>query len=138
MAVKDVQGENPLSTASFKSNYHLERDEMYWMELPDAGYPDDHWFFRINDAYGTGGMWAFPGEPCSEDFTLPLTDVAGVGNLAKVKVALLGISYSYYGYPKLDHHSRIYLNGQLIDDATWATDVECKLEIDTIQGLYFL
>jgi Propeptide_C25 len=133
MLVKDIPGDNSQIPDCFKSNYHLERNEMYWMELPDRGYVDDHWFFRINDAYGTGGMWAFPGVPCSEDFTLPLTDVAVVGNLAKIKVALLGIS-SYYGLPELDHHSIIYLNGNRINDATWATDVECKLEIDIPQS----
>ena len=106
--------------ASFLSDIRQEKDEMYWMDIPDKGYVDDHWFFGDS-------LWA----PGSVDFTIPLSAVAAVQEEAMVEIALQGISY---GFSDPDHHTRIYLNGYLIDDTTWDGDIEYIRQLNVPQS----
>jgi uncharacterized repeat protein (TIGR01451 family) len=88
---------------SYDANYHWEENNFYQSLIPSG---DDHWFA---DYINTSA-------PASKTFTFTLENVATLPYSATMRGELFG--YSHFG-PSPDHHTRVYLNGHLVDDATW-------------------
>jgi len=76
MKTKYSFGKKGQTPTSFLSETHHEEDRMYWMDIPDTGYIDDHWFFGDS-------LLA----PCSVEFLIPLSDVAEVEKAGTIEVA---------------------------------------------------
>ncbi|MHC4435345.1 MAG: C25 family cysteine peptidase, partial [Planctomycetota bacterium] len=125
MTIKHSLGAEGQTPASFLCETHHEEDRMYWMDIPDTGYMDDHWFFGDS-------LFA----PCLVDFTIRLSDVAeatGAEQSGIIELALQGISHGFSGP---DHHAYIYLNGHLVDDTTWDGNGEHVRQFDVPQSYF--
>jgi hypothetical protein len=90
--------------ANFNATIHMEDDSYYWQSLPD-GEGRDHWFWgnRIH-------------APSSNIYTFSLSNISSTASDAIVRVGLQGRSDTS-GDP--DHHTKIYLNNNLVDDQYW-------------------
>ncbi|MFV1950830.1 MAG: C25 family cysteine peptidase [Nitrospinota bacterium] len=110
-------------SASFLSYVYYEEDDMYWGDVMDEGYVDDHWFF-------SNFLWA----PENADFTISLNQVSDTDGNAVVRVALRGVTFSL---DMEDHHTLIYLNNYLIDEAWWDDQSEYFCEV-TVPQSYLL
>ena len=108
------EGQTP---ENFVNHVHDEQDELYWMDIPDVGYVDDHWF-------SFESLWA----PSSVGFNIHLSgvDLSDPDTEAILDVALHGISH---GFDEFDHHAMIYVNGHLVDDSYWDGNEEHVLHL---------
>ncbi|TEU18838.1 MAG: hypothetical protein E3J21_05100, partial [Anaerolineales bacterium] len=89
----------------FPVTLHAEEDNYYWQTMPPNGEGQDHWFWE-------GRLTALESRP----YTLTLNNISTTAITTTVRVRLkggtdVGISP--------DHHTRIYLNGNVIDDQQW-------------------
>ncbi|MEW5870039.1 MAG: C25 family cysteine peptidase, partial [Chloroflexota bacterium] len=101
MAVKDSAPTDSGDIASFKNIQHLEVNKLYLSNNPSAT-SNDIWY------------WDYIQNAGSKTYTTTLTSIAaGTTNTARIRGSLR----SYSASPR--HHTRIYLNGYLIDDALW-------------------
>ena len=90
----------------FATTFHWEEDLYYHSSIP-SGEEGDHWFGGFVFAYGS---------PASESYTITLHNLFTTPYSVTIRGWLYG--FSHFG-PSPDHHTRVYLNGHLIDDATW-------------------
>lgn len=105
MPTRDVSPAGGAVPAHFPAALHAEQDTHYWQSMPD-GAGQDHWFW--GDKLSA---------PASRPFTVTLDHVSTPAVTATVRVGLKGRT----ALPALDpdHHTRVYLNGTLIDDRSW-------------------
>lgn len=96
----------PLATV-FTATLHAEENQVYWQNPPN-GAGHDHWFWKLLAA------------PASADLPFTLTNLAPAGDAA-VRVLLRGKTNDPAAP---DHHTRLRLNGALIDDQFWDGDGE--------------
>lgn len=89
------------SGVQFWNKLHLEQNLKYLTNYP-SGATKDVWYWDYVQANG------------SKSFTFTLPSLA---NLPTATARLSGLLRGYSGIPQ--HHTRIYLNGILIDDAFW-------------------
>jgi hypothetical protein len=89
----------------FMSKVHEETDELYWMDIPDVGYVDDHWFYFDM-------IWA----PDVLDFPIELSSLSQEAQDATLTVCLQGVSY---GFDQTDHHVAVSVNGNPVSDQLW-------------------
>ncbi len=83
---------------------HLEKDLLYERTLDNSDPTLDHWY------------WASASS--DYDFTLPLPiDHLVAGSPLEMTVNMLGLTHIYQANP--DHHVRLYLNDQQVDEAYW-------------------
>jgi len=83
---------------------HLERDLLYERTLDNSDATLDHWY------------WASASS--DYDFTVPLPiDHMVPGGPLEMTVNMLGLTHIYQANP--DHHVRLYLNDQQVDEAYW-------------------
>jgi uncharacterized repeat protein (TIGR01451 family) len=94
------------SPDSFETTFHLEEDVNYVADVPE-GDEGDHWF--------ADSVFAYSG-PDAEVFTFTLRNIATTPYSVTMRGMLFG--WSHFG-PSADHHTRVYLNGHLVDDAVW-------------------
>jgi uncharacterized repeat protein (TIGR01451 family) len=87
----------------YETTFRWEEDNRYRALVPSG---DDHWF--ADYVYATA--------PASATYTFTLETIASVPYSATMRGELLG--FSHFG-PSPDHHTRVYLNGNLVDDANW-------------------
>ena len=118
MSARDGSIHDAASPVSFFTSMHLEEDHTYFRNSP-SGSQYDHWYWEILNANGV---------PVSRDFTFILQNLDRNSSTAKVRGLLKG----YYADPH--HHTRIYLNGHLIDDHTWLSISEYSFSIDIDQS----
>ncbi|HNW60088.1 MAG TPA: C25 family cysteine peptidase [bacterium] len=91
-----------LSSGQFR--IHLEHDLLYERTLDNSDATLDHWY------------WASASS--DYDFTVPLPIAHLVaGQPLQISVNMLGLTHIYQANP--DHHVRLYLNDQLVDEAYW-------------------
>ncbi|MBN1954681.1 MAG: DUF11 domain-containing protein [Anaerolineae bacterium] len=93
--------------SSFQTERHMEEDHRY-----SQGYPSgegDRWYWSFVNASGT---------PASVVHTTTLHHVA----TAPLSVTVQGLLRSYDAIPY--HHTQVYLNGHLVDDAEWFPNSE--------------
>lgn len=82
---------------------HFEEDTAYWQNMPMPG--EDRWFWGQRLSPHTENM------PNSRSYAFPLQN-ASLEDTARLRVRLKG-------YTSLGHHTRIILNGHIIDDQSW-------------------
>ncbi|MFQ5612634.1 MAG: C25 family cysteine peptidase [Anaerolineae bacterium] len=107
---------------TFFSTLHLEENHEYWQLLPN-GEGQDHWFWE-----------RFPSAPHSSNFSFELKNVADLETGAFLRVRLHGRTTVAAQNP--DHHTQIFLNGTLVDDAWWDGQVPFVHEIIVPQQLF--
>ena len=114
---------------SFQTTNRWEEDLYYQSTIakPDtipSEEEKDHWF---------GGFIATFGEPASESYAIMLHNVAvsPPPYSSTVRGYLHGFS-DFDDNP--DHHTKVFLNGHLLDDATWDGQVEYQFETDIPQS----
>lgn len=119
MAVFDgaVVGGAPVP-AAYKTMIHLEENHQYFSAQP-SGQENDHWYWYFLNAYSA---------PASRNFTFQLTNLAAGSHTARVRGLLKG------SYAAPQHHTRVWLNGHLLDDATWPSTGERLFAVDVPQA----
>jgi uncharacterized repeat protein (TIGR01451 family) len=108
---------------AFSTTVRWEENHNYRSSIP-SGEGGDHWFAGY--VYATA--------PASKTYTLALHNLATAPYSATMRGMLYG--YSHFR-PTPDHHTRVYLNGHLVDDATWDGWREYAFEHD-IPGSYLV
>ncbi len=98
--------------SSFQTTRRVEEDHNYQSSHP-SGPEDDRWYW--NYIYAAGS-------PASASYTTTLQHIATAPLSATVRGLLKGHSAT----PQ--HHTRVYLNGHLVDDATWPPQAEYTFE----------
>lgn len=98
---------------SFRATHRMEEDNNYQASLP-SGPDDDRWYWEF--------IWAT--SPTVYTYTRTLQHVASGSGSATVRALFKG----YEAWPQ--HHTRVHLNGHLIDDATWAARAEYSFAAD--------
>jgi hypothetical protein len=99
--------------AHFLTTQRVEIDADYYIDHP-SGPQKDHWY---------GSLIYAASSPASQDFQFQLTHLETQDLPAKVRGLLKG----YAASP--NHHTRIYINGRLIEDASWQAKSEHPFEI---------
>jgi hypothetical protein len=97
----------------FQASQHLEQDTSYFSNYP-SGPTGDYWYW--NYIYTTGS-------PASNNYGFTLPHIATAPFSATVRGLLKG----YEAIP--EHHTQVYLNGNLIDEALWASTTEYSFEV---------
>jgi uncharacterized repeat protein (TIGR01451 family) len=101
----------------FRNSGRLEEDHNYQAALP-SGPDDDRWYWSF--------IWATA--PTVASYTTTLKHIA----TAPLSATVRGLFKGYDAVP--EHHTRVYLNGHLIDDATWAPRAEHQFTVDVPQS----
>ncbi|MFO0793489.1 MAG: C25 family cysteine peptidase [Candidatus Brocadiaceae bacterium] len=99
-----VSDSAPVAT-QFPATLHAEQDTYYWQNIPN-GKDQDHWFW--------GNKLT---APTAMNYPLILNNISSAADNARVRVQLRG--YTTISNINPDHHTRIYLNNNLIDDKQW-------------------
>lgn len=114
----------------FQTTDHWEEDLYYLTKAPKpdtipSEEPRDHWAGKFVPAYGSAA---------STDYVVTLAHLAvsPPGFTSTVRGSLYG-GTSYDASP--DHHTKVYLNGHLLDDATWDGPTEYQFEADVPETL---
>lgn len=120
MAAKSPSGSGTVST-SFNATIHVENDTYYWQSIPN-GEGKDHWFWgdKINASSSVG-------------YNFTLNNIATTSSTATVRVNLQGKTDAA---TNPDHHTKIYLNGHLIDDQYWNGQIQFLHQVSTVPHSY--
>jgi len=105
----------PKNPESFMYAVHEERDEMHWATFPNSEEADRFFWERIF-------------APTKVDFDVNITHPALTRENCTVRVMIQGNTH-------LSHRMRVYLNGQLLEDATWQGQTQHLTEVQTPQTL---
>ena len=106
---------------NFLTTQHAEIDTDYFSDNP-SGVAKDHWYWGIIDASLA---------PAFQDFTTDLYHLDSGSHTATVR----GLIKGYAASP--NHHTRIYLNGHLIDDNSFPTGTEYSFSANVPQSYLF-
>ncbi|MCC6454681.1 MAG: hypothetical protein IT328_07040 [Caldilineaceae bacterium] len=101
------------SYAHFPRHIHAEEDTAYWQSMP--GWGEDRWFWESRISPNAENL------PSARDYKVTLGQIAEDATNARVRVRLKG-------YTTLSHHTRLYLNDQLLDDRNWQGQVVVEHE----------
>jgi hypothetical protein len=118
MSMQDGTAQGAASPVSFKTTQHLEENHEYSSNKP-SGLQNDHWYWSLINAYKT---------PASASITFQLQNLATGSMIASLR----GLIKGSYATPQ--HHTRISLNGHLIDDQTWPSTSDHSFSIDFPQS----
>lgn len=102
----------------FLTTLHMEIDADYYSDDP-SGTNNDHWYWGMVYAYSA---------PASQDFTTDLRHLSAANHTITVR----GLLNGYSATP--NHHTRIYLNGHLIDDHTFESGSIYNLSVSVPQS----
>lgn len=102
---------------SFRTTQRVEQNVYYQSSRP-SGADQDHWYWDY--------IWATA--PSTAVFTTTLLAPAATPATATV----WGLFKGYNAVPY--HHTQVYLNGHLIDDATWLPQDEYVFKVDVPQS----
>jgi hypothetical protein len=116
-----VDVDNPETPDSFWSVVHFEENEDYWGSVPGDEHVD-RWFYGAS----VGGR-----HPYLRQYRLNLKGVIDTGDSAALRVCLFGLADLE---PHPNHHTRISINGNLVDDALWDGQTEYLPEIQFPQS----
>ncbi len=104
---------------SFVCTRRLEEDNLYWQSVPDGAF-EDHWFWIMMEA------------------SVPTVVTFDIHNLserqfdASIEVELRGGTDTFQDP---DHHTRLLLNGVLIDDQFWDGQLKFSHTVSVDQSL---
>jgi len=105
---RKLPSKSPPFERSFKAIYHGEENKEHIQPLPrEEG--KDHWFWQ---RIGVG----IKDLPSSYKINFTLTNIKKSKNKAAIKVSLQGLTDPPFNP---DHHTRVYLNDKLVDEASW-------------------
>lgn len=113
MAIEDGSVHGADIAGAFTDTLHLEENSLYLSDSP-SGPDNEHWYWSIISAYSG---------PAFQDFIFALPSLDPSISTANVR----GLIKGYYGVPQ--HHTLIYLNGNLIDDHAWPSKSEYEFTI---------
>lgn len=102
---------------SFRTTQIVERNNYRQSSLP-SGADMDRWYWDY--------IWAT--SPATNSYTTTLTALA----TGPVSATIRGLFRGYSAAPQ--HHTQVYLNGQLVDDATWPSQNEYAFAVDVPQS----
>ena len=102
---------------SFRTTQRIEQNTFYQSSRP-SGADEDRWYWDY--------IWAT--SPTTKSFTTTLSALA----TGPVSATVRGLFKGYSATPQ--HHTLVYLNGHLIDDATWLYQDEYAFEVDVPQS----
>ena len=106
---------------SFRTTQHVEQNVYYQSSRP-SGIDLDRWYWNY--------IWAT--SPATTSYTTTLSALAvGPAATGPLTATVRGLFKGYSAVPQ--HHTLVYLNGNLIDDATWASTAEYAFEVDVPQ-----
>lgn len=100
---------------------HQEIDSYYWQTMP-GGRGQDHWFW--GDEFIA---------PASREYLFSIANISAAPGTATIKVLLKGRTSDPTVMP--DHHTKIYLNNQLISDQTWDGLIEFEHSVTVDHAL---
>lgn len=102
----------------FSATLRVEENKGYQSSRP-SGPDSDHWYWEMVYAAGS---------PVSKSYSFDLQHIA----TAPISATVRGLFKGYSASP--NHHTQVYLNGQLIDDTTWSSEAEYFFEVDVPQS----
>ena len=114
-----------LLQSSFEDVLHAEEDKIYWQNIPPYTEDVDHWFWE---------KISIIDPPSLENITFNLNNIDLSSGSYSMKLNLRGETDTAQ---KPDHHTRVYVNDNLIDDFAWEGQVELTQDIDDISPYYF-
>ena len=103
----------PYVPESFSDTVHEEKNELHWATFSDSEISDRFFWKRIF-------------APTTVDFDVNITHPVDTQENCTVRMMVRGNT-------KLDHHIRVYLNGQLLEDATWYGQTQHLTVVQTPQ-----
>ena len=108
---------------TFNSSYHGEVDKKYWESIPN-GANVDHWFWESLQPTEINTAKVVLSPPAH------LGNISTAGGTYTMKVNLRGET-------TLAHHTRVYVNGTVVDDFTWNGQIEYTKTIPAITPMVF-
>ena len=117
-----LSGPAPVPT-EYRTMIHLEEDRTYWGEIPN-GADKDPWFWARIYYPATSNY------PREHTINFKLDHVVRSGN-CEIKVSLQGRTNTS---TDPDHHTKIYLNDNQIDDQWWDGQIEFTHQISVPQS----
>lgn len=102
MATTDGTPGGATVPAYYRTTQRIEQNRTYQSQRP-SGSDNDHWYWQ----------WVYATIPTT--FTTSFTLLHPV--TTSTSATVVGLFKGYDAYPQ--HHTRVYLNGVLLDDATW-------------------
>lgn len=118
-ALDGTPGGSAVVPLDFQTTKRIAVDTDYFGEK-GSGVENDHWYWT---------MVAAISGPASVDFKTTLTNISTQSRTARVRVLLQGYTATPY------HHTRVYLNGQQIDDHYFVSGTEYQFEVSVPQSL---
>jgi hypothetical protein len=114
----------------FRTLSHTEQDTYYWQTMP-GGVGQDHWFWGDRLSPNTQGL------PASGTYTGVLHNLSTTaGLMANIRISLKGFTDVAYITP--DHHTRLYINDQLVNDWFWNGQEILDVNQDISQASYLV
>ncbi len=97
------------SPSQFLRTLHAEEDTAYWQAMPGQS-GEDRWYWGSRISPSTSGL------PPSRNYQVTLKNLSQSAPSAALRVRLKG-------YTSLAHRTRIYFNGQLVDERPWSGQI---------------
>ncbi len=104
---------------SFPTTVHLEEDHIYLSSRP-SGIDNDRWCWDYIFATTV---------PVTNNYPVSLNPQIDYDGFATIRALFKGYQATPY------HHSKVYLNGNLINDATWLSESEHSFSVDVPQHI---
>jgi len=114
IAVQDGSVHDAILSPSFRATEQLEENHGYISRSP-SGPGNDHWYWTMLNAY-QGPIW--------RDFSFNLQHLPASASPA----TLNGLFKGYFADPQ--HHTRLYINGHLLDDYIWSSTAEYSFTLE--------
>jgi len=112
---------SPMRPDYFWHVAHFEGNEDYWGDIPGDEHVD-RWFYRDY----IGGQY-----PYVRQYRLNLKGVVNTGDSANLRVCLFGLADLE---PHPNHHTRVSINGHLVDDTFWGGQRQYLNEVEFPQS----
>ena len=110
----------------FKNTLHAEEDNVYWHNIPPYEDGIDHWFWEKLSTIE---------EPLSLEFQVVLNNLNKNSGEYSLKSTIRGETSTSQNP---DHHTKIYVNNNLVDDFTWDGQIQQIRETENIPVSYFI
>ena len=93
----------------FQTTQRLEENHSYQTSRP-SGHDNDHWYWETASSTG---------DPVTKTYTTTLSNISSTTVLSST---IRGLFKGYTATP--NHHTKVYINDNIVDDATWASEAE--------------
>lgn len=110
----------------FSTTVHVEKDLLYWSNIPPYEEGVDHWYWE---------KFSIIVPPLAKDFNVTLGSLEKNAGTYAMKISLQGQTNTG---KNPDHHTKIYINNNLVDDFTWDGQVGLTRDISGISPAFFI